>query len=184
LEIQLSKDNFLFDALDAIDRRDKNWINNKDAKQLATIASPVFLRYVSSINNNNIAEEVLLFVNENMNDRMWNFASEHPELLYKIATLTGTGRRGGYHTWIPGPKKHKFPEEISNILEQLYSTANNNEIRLLLKLHSREEFSKLLEQTGTQVSEAKEVMKAYDKYIEATSGKAEEKPAKSTKRSK
>ena len=176
----MTKDNFLFDALDAVDRRDKNWINGREANKLV---NPVFLRYISSINNNNIAEEVLLFVNENLNDKMWSFASDHPELFFKIAALTGTGRKG-YHIWIAGPKRYKFPEEISNVLELLYPTANNDEIHLLLKLHTKKEFAELLEQAGTQVNEVKEVMKVYDKYIEASSGKAEEKPIKSTKRTK
>ena len=151
-------------ALKAVDTNDGDWYKNQTAEAKKEFATPVFLRWASTIDNRNSDEiaYMLCSINESVNVHMWHIW-EHPELTFRLAASCGLGwkRRGA---WIKGPERKTKTNKLYAFMVKFYPDANDTEINLVLKKHTKESFSEFVyTETGSPDDECKEMTKAFNK---------------------
>lgn len=95
-------------------------------------------------------------VNDIVNKHFWMML-EHPELLYKLFALTGSGENVN-HIWIKAPKK-KAKTKIIQMIKQLYPTANEKEIEMFIGMNDRNGMIELAQMMGYQDDEIAELKK-------------------------
>lgn len=153
----------IFDAMAAMDRKDGEWFTKQSEQAQKTLAPPVFLRWASAISDSARAASLLVHVNDRVNAHMWDLATTHPELVFKLAATCGKGRKER-HQWIAMPKR---PGTLSKAMAMVMDdnpSLNDAEAMLLLSLHTKESFTAWVDMRGLQPDEAKEVIKSYAKF--------------------
>jgi len=168
----------IFEAMAAIDRRDGAWFASQSEEARKEFAAPVFLRWISAINNPSLAGDVLLDTNAFVNMHMWDL--DDAELTFRLAALCGTNRRQK-HEWIPMPGRQRSNNKARDLVATYNPSANDAEIDLLMRLYNRESFSDFVDETAT--NDAKDILKAYDKHYGSSKSesKASSKEAKEPK---
>lgn len=151
----------IFDALAAVDRRDGAWLDRQPPETRDGLAPPVFLRWASVLGDDSRAAQVLLALNAVVNPHLYDIHRDHPDLLFKLTALCGAGSRQR-HTWIAGPKRRASSNLAHQLLARFHPDANDQEIDLLLRLHTPASFAAFVE--ATAVEAPKDIIKSYDQY--------------------
>lgn len=151
----------IFDAMAAMDRRDGTWFSRQSDEAKKQFSPPVFLKWASAINDKRYAGDTLVMINELVNVSLWEIAAEHPELVYKLATLCGLGTKQK-HEWVGMGKRYSM-NKARDLVAQFNPSVSDSEIDLIIDLHTRNSFSNFVDDTGMTATEAKETLKAYDK---------------------
>jgi hypothetical protein len=152
----------IFEALAAVDRRDGKWFEKQSDEAKKEFSPPVFLRWISSISDANRAGDVLLAVNDIVNLNMWDIVGEYPDLIFKLATLCGVGRQR--HEWIAMAGRRGGANKARDLIVKFNSSASDQEIDMLLRMHTKQSFIAFVDDTAVPPDEAKEILKAYDKF--------------------
>ena len=151
----------IFEALSAVDRRDGDWFGQQPEDARKTFAPPVFVRWASTINGS-AAADTLMMTNEFVNVNLWEIASEHPELVFRLAAMCGAGTRQR-HEWLAMAGRKRAANKAYDLLCEFHRNLSENEIDLMFRLHTRVSFLAFVDDTGVPPETAKEAMKAYDK---------------------
>jgi len=173
----------IFEALAAVDKQDGDWFDRQPEDNQKGFAPPVFLRWISSIDGGEFAQEYTLTL---VNDRVNLFANElmtkYPDLLFRLAASCGVGEKQR-HAWLPLAKQKGSSVHSKNAAWQLVAeynpSASETEIDLLVALHTADSFKAFTEDAGLQADESKEALRAYanltaktkDATAKSTSGK-------------
>ena len=150
----------LFDAIEAVDKRDNKWLERQSEEVKKAFPTYMFIRYISSCRTN--TEDVLVSTNEYVNPYAFDIAKEHPELIFKIAAIFGSGKKS-YHDYIPANGKTNLSNKARDLIAQYNPNMSDSEVDLIFKLHTKETFSDFVNGTGINSLEVKEIIKAYDK---------------------
>ena len=171
----------IFKALAAIDRRDGNYFANLTEDERKDFSPFLFIRWVSAVVGRH-AEDNLHVTNELVNPHMFDIAKEHPELIFRLVAMCGTGSVQK-HEWIGVPKRQTTSSRAWNFVADLYPSASEREIDMLLRMHTRESFAELVDDAAVPNDQVAELIKSHDKLnAKATGGTTEEKPKSSRKR--
>lgn len=153
----------IFEAMAAVDRKDGDWFMRQPEDARKTLAPPVFLRWTSAITDGKRAASLLINVNDRVNAHMWDMATTHPELVFRLAATCGKGRVER-HQWIALPKRAATVSKALALILDDNPGANNLEANMLLSLHTKDSFAAWVDARGLQPAEVKEVIKSYVKF--------------------
>jgi hypothetical protein len=154
----------IFKLLAASDKNDGEWFSKQPQDAQKEFAAPVVLRWGATVNDGLASVFTLLLVNERVNVHLYDLY-KHPELTYRLLASCGTGE-SQRHQWIPPHKKKGASNKAYDLLAKHNLDANSGELELLMSLHTKESFSKFVDECGIPTAEAKEIIKAYVKYRE------------------
>lgn len=103
-----------------------------------------------------LTEYYVMSVNDLVNKHFWEMI-KYPELLYKLFALAGCGEKVN-HVWIKGPAKKKH-SKVFDMLKELYSTASDDEITMMYKMNTKDDFIEIAKMLGYQDEQIKEITK-------------------------
>tara|TARA_R110002074_G_scaffold91830_1_gene200649 strand:+ start:3563 stop:4027 length:465 start_codon:yes stop_codon:yes gene_type:complete len=133
------------DIMAAVDRKDYNYYTNLTDEQRKSLNLWMTQRYASSVQGK-MAGHYLVMVNEFMNTH-WSDVSKHPELQWKLMCLAGTGKVQ-FHPFVKVPKAKRKKDKVEEIVRELFPLLKHDEIRLFLKMNSKEEIKVLAMESG------------------------------------
>lgn len=151
----------MFDLLRAADRCDGDWLARQPADAQREFAPSVAQRFAVTVPNGPEAAYMLWMVNERVNGHLFAL-HKHPELVYRLLASCGLGKPQK-HQWLAPPARKNTGNPVVNLLLTCYPEANDAEISCLLMQHDHASFIQFVDECGIQPSEAKDIIKAYDK---------------------
>lgn len=143
----------LKEKLAAVDLNAKSLWDEITDEQRKALKSEFFIlnRYISNVktSNRDIQEHFVLTVNEYFN-KHWNTLQKHPKLLWQLLCMCShESRRVFFHEYINFKKKNAASNnKMKKFLNQLYPNKKEDEIDLILRLHSSKELKQLAESYG------------------------------------
>jgi hypothetical protein len=151
----------IFQTLDAIDRRNLEYLNRLEPEQRAGFAPPVVLRWASAASDGPEADLMLMLVNERAN---MNFHDiwEHPDLQFKLIASSGVGRKLR-HQWIPMAQRKKSASALHEFLSKYWPQANEAELDLLVRQFTFETYTDFVNGCGLDPKETTAVLDLYAK---------------------
>lgn len=155
----MSKDRKLnFSALAAaIDRRDFDWLA-KQGEDVTKEFGPPSLRFASGVQGNRHALYTLWLINRRVNQ---HFFALDKDLSYRLLASCGTGQPMR-REWIAG-RRAATDNAALRFMAEYYPDASEDEVRILLSLHSRTSFAQFVADCGMDKERVKACVNAYDK---------------------
>lgn len=152
----------IFQTLSAADTQQMTWLDKQPVEAQSGFVPVVFMRWMSSVNSNaDNAEWQLCAVNDRMNKNFW-LLSDYPDLVFKLGCSTGLGKKQK-HDWIPLVSNRKTQNKALAFMGEVYPRASWNELTMLLKKHSLDDFKELLIDNGIQKDDEKDLITAFKK---------------------
>lgn len=148
----------LKDKIQAIDLNLTSFWDELDDTQKKDLKKEFFIlnRYISSVGTSKYPkytpsreeqEHFVLTVNEYYN-KHWNTLSDHPKLFWLLLCACSIQNgKSYYHEWIP-LKYQKGDNKKIKFLEELYPNKKTDELQLLSKIMTKEDFVELAKQYG------------------------------------
>lgn len=152
----------IFALMAAMDMREHGWFERQSEDARKEFAPIVALRWASNVSDGDAAEWYLRGINERVNRNLWEL-SRHPELVFKLMSSCGIGMRQR-HQWLNMPQRRGGGGKAREFLWNLHPEANGDELDLLLRSYSAEEFRLLTEDAALTPDEAKEAQKAHARF--------------------
>lgn len=145
----------LKEILAAIDLKATEVWEEWTEEQQKQVAFYLLIRYCSSVKGSSAADAVTL-TNERYNKHYFTLA-KHPKLLWHLACSTGVGNGNiKFHEWI-GYKKKESSNKKAKFLEQVFPNYKQDEIAILEKITSNEEFKTYAKNLGYSDQEIKKL---------------------------
>lgn len=146
----------------ALDRRNFAWYDDLSEEDQKSLSMWVLMRYASSTSSNvsEINEHYLTMVNELVNVH-FNDMRHHPDLQWRLMQCAGIGTTQ-FHNWIKPMKKKKDTSNNSKLFtfyESKFPHLNDEEIEMMIGLHSEEELTEFLCEHGLSAKEIKVLLK-------------------------
>jgi hypothetical protein len=137
----------LASVLGALDRRDFNYYSKLTDEEKKGYVPVVLMRYMSSLTDQNtMAPIAVLAVNDLVNIGFWSL-SGHDELLHKLLCLSGISGKQ-YRPWLATKKSKKPGNKIDEWILEKYPELNAQEISLIMRNLSADQFSKWIKDHG------------------------------------
>ena len=152
------------EVLPAADRRRFDFYDGLNEDQKKGFHPLIVMRYMSAVNSNagrKTVEDHIRDVNEQVNVGFWDLG-KHPELLWKLIAISGSGRNQK-HEWISGPKK-KTTNKIDNLILSLYPNLNSLELDIAKSKLTRESLKQLCKDFGMLDDEIKPYLEEFKKF--------------------
>ena len=153
----------IFAALRAVDKNDGDWFSKQPEDVRSAFVAPLFLRYAAGVDADGIQHEMaLMTTNEFLNINADSMMTTHPELMFRLAAMCGTGKKRD-RIWIAGQKKGFFANKAAEVVSSFNPSASDSEIDMLLSLHTKETFKEFIDSAGLSPEDAKEAIKVFNK---------------------
>jgi hypothetical protein len=135
----------LFEALKALDSRDKDYWSRLGEEQKKKFSPYLLLRWASAVERQRpeIEEWYVDETNRSVNINFWSL-TRHPKLLWMLFSQVGTGIRGVRHEYIKRNQDRKDPQLA--LLMELYPSMKRSDLELLKKITPPEEFKEWLDE--------------------------------------
>lgn len=155
----------IFKLLNAVDKKNYDWFSKQSDDAQKEFAPSVAMRWLSTLDNIGMASEyMLVMVNERVNDHLWDY-SKHPDLVYRLMASCGLGSTQK-HQWLSPQKRKNEGGKAFELLQKHNQEVNEDELDFLMSGFSKEEFSQYVDDCGIDKTEAKEILKSFNKYKE------------------
>lgn len=156
IETKKSKDFALPIAtvLSALDKGDKDFYERLSDDEKKGVSIWLLMRWMSSTKSSK--EHYLMMTNDIVNYD-FNNISKHPELQWKLLSLCGIGKIQ-YHEWIAPPKGFK-KNKVEELLSMYFPLLKEDELELLLNIHTEEELVEFLKDNGYDDKSINEIFK-------------------------
>jgi hypothetical protein len=149
---QLDKQDFpLFEAIEALDKKDYGYYDRLSQEQQKKFTSFMLVKYLSYIKGSgSVAGYYAMSTNYHANKHMFNeYVQKHPKLQWLMLCAASPGLGKQYHPWIPQIKEKvsllKEPAQLKDIKEyykKIYPKANDNDITEVSKAYVTEQKKK------------------------------------------
>lgn len=150
----------LFDLIKKADLKQYNFYSENYTPEERKKFSPwIMMRYMSSSSGGNDLRN-LLYVNEIVNKDFSIVLKNHPEFVFNLFCVTGTGKTD-FHKYIAPPKGQRLIESLSNkFFRELFNEQySDSEIEIMIKKFSKYDESIIREFARDLSWEAKDIEK-------------------------
>lgn len=150
----------IFRALEAIDQGKGGWLAKQSSDARHDFVPLTTLRWTVSVPDSEMASYGLWLVNERVNIHMWKLGHAHPDLIFRLLASCGFGTVLK-HTWLAGPVVRSVTDKARALIGEMRPECNDDEISILLSLHTRESFRQYIDESGVQPDDAKAILAAF-----------------------
>jgi hypothetical protein len=128
----------LFKAIEALDRKDYNYLNNLTEEQRKKFSPYMLLRWMSCVKGNpDVTAYYLMNVNAVANKHMFNeYVIRHPQLQWLMLCAASPGIGKQYHQWLPHLKEgigkledRATVKEVGEYFAKIYPSTDGEVIR-------------------------------------------------------
>lgn len=147
--------------LSAIDKRDYTFYKRLDPDAQKEFSPLVIMRFMSSApDKNGMHEFCLLTINEFVNKDLFSL-SKHPELVYMLLCLSGTGKNL-FHKWIKNTIKEKNNALWIRMFREMSDDLKDDEVKILRMKYTKKSIHDLALSLGKNDKEANDIKKSFD----------------------
>lgn len=139
----------------ALDQGNTSFYDSLNKDQRKAFSPWLAMRWASNVRSNDYAPYYIMMTNEWCNV---DFAttSKHPELFWKLLTLSGLGPVQD-HKFISPPKKAK-KSKVQKFLSDIYPSYSPRDIEMLEKINTLDEIKELAQSHGYDKKEIKDLL--------------------------
>jgi hypothetical protein len=168
----------LFDALSAIDAKDRTFYDTMPDDAKKAFSPFVIMKWLSaSQGSRGLAEYYLEATNAIVNKGLLFDLKDDPKLQYLLLTVVGSGR-SVRHDWVGMSKKTKAKNQLDDFIRRLHPGANQDEISIVRSQLTREHVNELAYDLGCQEPEVVELLARWDEDNGQSVKKPKSKPRK------
>jgi hypothetical protein len=139
-----------------------DFYDNLTDEERKAFAPRVVIRWLSTLSDNNPSQQyAILAVNDLVNLGLWSL-QKHPELIYKLCALSGTGKKQ-YHQWIPQGRGAGSQPRLDALIQEFWPQTNSQERDLLKKLRTPEQWMDFASQSGIDDRHLKDLKDEFKK---------------------
>lgn len=154
----------MFDALRAMDKKDRNFWDNLNEQEKKGFAPYVMVRWASTVNHSmtEMDEWWLQATNQRFNISMLDLmsgVSKHPKLVWLMATTCSPGMGAQKHEWIGYKKKDKVKVGVRKFLTAQFPTLSDEEIALLMTTITNKEIKQYATDLGYNDKDIKTILR-------------------------
>lgn len=155
----------LTQVLSAFDLKNGEFYENLSDDEKKQYSALVLMRFMSSAPDQGGNHEYhLLAVNDFVNRDFWTL-SKHVDLQHRLLCLVGLGKKT-FHAWIAQDGKVAHKNNVKDFMKQMYEGINKQELELLIKKITPDEFYELALESG---ADDKRVEKLVEDFIKCQS---------------
>ena len=140
----------------AIDTKDRAWYESLTEEEKKKLSPWLLMRYTSNCSDKMFTEHFLEWTNEVVNVH-FNKLRKHTQLQFQLLQLVGLGK-SVFHPWIQPGKAQKKNKLQAWIIEN-YKHLNDDEIDILIKETSKDEWKNIFIEYGMDDKQIKELLK-------------------------
>lgn len=140
----------------AIDTKDRAWYESLTEEEKKKLSPWLLMRYTSNCSDKMFTEHFLEWTNEVVNVH-FNKLRKHTQLQFQLLQLVGLGK-SVFHPWIQPGKAQKKNKLQAWIIEN-YKHLNDDEIDILIKETSKDEWKTIFIEYGMDDKQIKELLK-------------------------
>lgn len=150
-------------VLEAADKNYKDFWDNLTEEEQKAFVPKIVMRWQSALSDkHDLRYYQLLATNDLVNVGMWSL-SKHPELLWKLLCVAGTGKKQ-YHMWIPNNKKESTTPKWDKFISEIYPHLNQTEQKMIKSIKTSSEWLELITQSGADDKLIKDIKNEIQKY--------------------
>jgi hypothetical protein len=132
----------------AFDTKARDFYKNLTDEERKKFSNYLMIRWGSSVQGSaELQQYYLLSCNENLNKHFFDL-SQHPELQWLSATTVSPGMGTFRHDWIKQKKRDGSNNKTIKFLKQFYPEYKEDELELLAKINTIEDFKELARTHG------------------------------------
>lgn len=139
----------------ALDQGNMNFYEGLNKDQRKAFSPWLSMRWASNVRSKDYCPHYLIMVNEWCNVD-FSTVSKHPELFWKLLTLSGLGPIQD-HKFIPPPKKAK-KSKVQKFLSDVYPSYSIRDLEMLEQINTLDEIKALAQSYGYDKKEIKDLL--------------------------
>jgi hypothetical protein len=137
------------------DRKTRDFYDSLTADEKKKFSNFLMIRYGSSVQGSrDLQEFYLISTNERLNKNFFAI-NRHPKLQWLSATTVSPDMGTQRHQWIAPRKKESGNSKAEKFLKELYPSANDAEIKLLMQINTKDDLKELARKFGWTEKEIK-----------------------------
>lgn len=153
----------LMGTLEAADRGLKDYYDNLTEEERKGFAPVVLIRWLSTLSDNNSSQAyALIATNDLVNLGLFQLQKNHPELVWKLMCVAGTGKKQ-YHQWIPNKKHSSKTPLLDQFIQELYPLANQDEQQILRSQVSADRWLQMAQDSGYSDKQMRDLRNEFKK---------------------
>ena len=130
------------------DRKNRDFYDSLTAEQKKKFSNFLMIRYGSSVQGSrDLQEFYLISCNERLNKHFFTI-NRHPKLQWLCSTTVSPDMGTQRHQWIAPTKKAPSNNKVEKFLIEIYPTAKDDEIKLLMELNDKDDLKELARKHG------------------------------------
>ena len=142
-----------------VDRKVRNFYDDLTPEERKKFSPYIMLKYTANVQGNvDLAEYYLRRCNDTYNKDFFNIG-RHPKLQWLCATTVSPGMGNNFHYWLKMPKKGATSTKERKFLQQMYPSAKEDELDLLVQLNSKDDLKDYAKELGWSDKEIKDAFK-------------------------
>lgn len=154
-------------VLEAADRGMKDFYVNLTEEEQKAFTPLITMRWQSALSDkSDLKYYQILATNDLVNLGMWSL-TRHPELLWKLLCVAGTGRKQ-YHVWVPMAKKETTTPKWDAFIQTHWPHTNDQERHMLKQIKPLEEWLRLIQDSGADDRVQKDIRNEIQKFQKTT----------------
>lgn len=159
----------LMSTLEAADKGLKDYYDNLTDHERKAFAPLVTMRWLSAVSDQNPNQAYcVIAVNDLVNLGLFDLQKNHPELIWKLMCVAGTGKRQ-QHQWIPNKKSTGTTPKWDSWIRSQHGHVNDLEMQIIKQSKTSSEWLQVIEQSGASDSQIKDIKNELKK-IQSGSG--------------
>ena len=142
-----------------VDGKVRDFYDDLSEEERKKFSPYLILKYTANVSGNqDLAEYYLRRCNETLNKDFFNI-NKHPKLQWLCASAVSPGMGNTYHYWIKAPKKGRSSTKERKFLQQLYPSAKEDELDMLVEINTKDDLKAHALELGWTDKEIKEAFK-------------------------
>jgi hypothetical protein len=147
----------LMTTLEAADRGILDYYDNLTEQERKAFAPLVLMRWLSTLSDNNPNQAyAVIATNDLVNLGLFQLQKNHPELVWKLMCVAGTGRKQ-YHSWIPNKKSSGTTPKLDAWIRACWPHVNDQELQIIRQSRDAAEWQNHLRTGGATDAQIKDI---------------------------
>lgn len=150
-------------VLEAADKGMRDFYDNLTEEEQKAFTPLITMRWQSALSDkSDLKYYQILATNDLVNLGMWNLG-RHPELLWKLMCVAGTGRKQ-YHAWVPMGKRESTTPKWDAFIHTHWPHTNDQERHMLKQIKTLPEWQELIRGSGADDRVLKDIKNEIQKF--------------------
>lgn len=155
----------LMSTLEAADKGVMNYYDNLTEQERKAFSPLVIQRWLSVVSDQNPLQAYhVIALNDLVNMGLFQLQKDHPELLWKLMCVAGSGKRQ-QHAWIPNKRSTGTTPKLDAWIRSHHGHVNDLELQILRNSLTLSEWEQRVKSSGASDVQIKEIRAELKKLL-------------------